>query len=227
MTRTRYSVLGFDLDGTLVDTAGEIAEAANLALRDLGLACRTPTEVANLIGVGGRQLMRDLVRTTAADATGDGAAADEDLAYHRFAHHYAATVGTSCRAYASAGPALARLRAAGIRLACVTNKEEGFSRSVLAACGMQDAFDLLVAGDTLAVKKPDARVLAHVVAMLGGEPARTAHVGDSRIDVAAARNAGVAAWAVPYGYNRGEPIERARPDRTFGSLGEVADYVLG
>ncbi len=227
MTGTRYSILGFDLDGTLIDTAGEIAEAANLALRDLGLARRTPTEVANLIGVGGRQLMHDLVRTTPGDAIGDRAVTDEDLAYRRFAHHYAATVGTSCRAYPSAGPALARLRAGGLRLACVTNKEERFSRSVLAACGMQDAFDLLVAGDTLAVKKPDARVLAHVVAMLGGEPARTAHVGDSRIDVAAAQNAGVAAWVVPYGYNRGEPIEQARPDRVFASLDEVADYVLG
>ncbi len=70
-------------------------------------------------------------------------------------------------------------------------------------------------------------MLAHVIATFGGTRESTAHVGDSRTDIESARNAGVAAWAVPYGYNRGEPIENARPDRLFRDLGEVADHVLG
>ena len=113
-----------------------------------------------------------------------------------------------------------------MRLACVTNKEARYSERVLVACGLAGAFDLLVSGDTLVAKKPDPLVLQHVMNTLGATRESTAHVGDSRIDVEAARNAGVAAWAVPYGYNRGEPIERARPDRIFRDLGAVADLVL-
>ncbi|MBP9199194.1 MAG: HAD hydrolase-like protein, partial [Gemmatimonadales bacterium] len=66
-----------------------------------------------------------------------------------------------------------------------------------------------------------------VVQVLGGELSRSAHVGDSAIDVQAARNAGVAAWAVPYGYNGGAPITAADPDRVFPGLLDVADFALG
>jgi phosphoglycolate phosphatase len=70
-------------------------------------------------------------------------------------------------------------------------------------------------------------VLRHVVDTLQGEIHRTAHVGDSSIDVQAARNAGVAAWAVPYGYNAGVPIAQANPQRIFAGLLQVAEYVTG
>ncbi|HEU4458918.1 MAG TPA: HAD-IA family hydrolase, partial [Methylibium sp.] len=82
-------------------------------------------------------------------------------------------------------------------------------------------------GDTLPYKKPDGRVLRHVAQALDASLEGTAHVGDSSIDVAAARNAGVAAWAVPYGYNAGTPVADSKPDRLFESLAEVADHVLG
>lgn len=167
------------------------------------------------------------MREIAAEPGAPAFATDTGAVLRRFAHHYAATAGTACRAYPHALDAIERLRHAGVRLACVTNKEARYSQSVLAACGMQDMFELLIGGDTLAFKKPDGRVLAHAIAVLGGEAGSTAHVGDSRTDVEAARNAGVAAWAVPYGYNRGEPIESARPDRLFRDLGAVADHMLG
>ena len=184
-------------------------------------------EIAKLIGAGAKELMLALLRQLAADDRSAGVVVDPGRALELFTRHYAATAGTTCRAYPSARDALARLRLAGVRLACVTNKEERYSRSVLAACAMDGAFDLLVAGNTLAVKKPDARVLGHVIATLVGERASTVHVGDSRTDVEAARNAGVAAWVVPYGYNRGVPIEESMPDLICRDLGEVADRVLG
>lgn len=182
--------------------------------------------ITKLIGAGTRELMLGLLREIAAES-GTGAEVDKEAVLQRFVHHYAATAGTTCRAYPQALDAIERLRKAGVRLACVTNKEGRYSKSVLRACAMQDLFQLLIAGDSLAFKKPDGRVLAHVIATLGGMRESTAHVGDSRTDIEAARNAGVAAWAVPYGYNRGEPIESARPDLLFRNLGEVADHVLG
>ncbi len=140
--------------------------------------------------------------------------------------HYAATTGTSARPYRGTCEALERLRAAGVRLACVTNKELQHAHRVLEVTGLQPYFTLTVGGDSLPVKKPDAAVLRHVVAALGGEPARAGHVGDSRIDVEAARNAGLAAWAVPYGYSAGVPIAAAGPERVFPDLLQLADFVL-
>ena len=84
----------------------------------------------------------------------------------------------------------------------------------------------MVGGDTLPEKKPHASVLRHVAATLQVGVDHCAHVGDSAVDVQAARNAGMAAWAVPYGYNAGVPIADARPDRLFKTLPEVAEHVL-
>jgi phosphoglycolate phosphatase len=222
----RYRLLSFDLDGTLVDTAGEIAEAANRTLEEFGLPCQPGDVIARHIGLGTRELMLGLLRFLAGGHGPAVDALDRDAVLLRFSHHYAETAGTACRPYPQALQALQVLRQAGLRLACVTNKEERFSRIVLAACGLAGAFDLLVGGDSLDARKPDARVLRHVIEVFDATAATTAHVGDSRIDVEAARNAGVAAWAVPYGYNGGEPIERANPDRLFRDLGEVAAFAL-
>jgi phosphoglycolate phosphatase len=222
MTAARPSLLSFDLDGTLVDTAGEIAEAANLALQDLGLAPRPPAAIEKLIGAGTRELMLRLLRS-APDAP---RAVDPAAALARFAFHYTAVAGSSCKPYEGCIDALERLRAGGVRLACLTNKDERYSRSVLEAVRIDRFFEVLVGGDTLPVRKPDPRVVEHLLAEMRAGASTLAHVGDSATDVQTARNAGIAAWVVPYGYNGGEPIESARPDRVFASLVEIADFVL-
>ena len=214
---TRYRLLCFDLDGTLVDTAAEIAEAVQSAFASCGLAPPSLDDVTRRIGGGARSMIDRLV---------DGRRADVDALLAQYEHRYAGIAGRACRPYPGVPDALARLRAAGVRLACVTNKAAGFSERVLVGCGLGQSFDLLVGGDTLAVRKPDGRVLRHVVDALGGTLATTAHVGDSRTDIEAARNAGVSAWAVPYGYNGGEPVASADPDRLFDDLAGVADFVL-
>lgn len=94
------------------------------------------------------------------------------------------------------------------------------------AAGQDDPFDLVVGGDPLPARKPDRAVLDPVVRHFGAAHAETAHVGDSRTDMDAARNAGVSAWGVPWGYDAGDPIESAQPHRIFGSLPDVAGYVL-
>ena len=113
-----------------------------------------------------------------------------------------------------------------MRLACVTNKELRHARPVLLAARLDNLFELVVGGDSLPQKKPHSSVLRYVVETLNGDTRRAAHVGDSSIDIEAARNAGVAAWAVPYGYNAGVPIADSKPQHIFPGLMEVAEYVL-
>ena len=223
------ALLCIDLDGTLVDSAGEIAEAANRALAGIGLARQPEHVIAGFIGAGGRELMLRLLRHLGDTGAADSpvSAADREAAVRAFADHYATLAGTSCRAYPGVAGALRRLQAAGVRLACVTNKDEREAKAVLEHVGLLGFFDALVGGDTVGVKKPDARMIRHAIGLLGGTRERTAHLGDSQTDVATARNAGVAAWVVPYGYNGGQPIEGAGADREFADLAAVADEVIG
>ncbi len=228
-----YRLLSFDLDGTLVDTAAEIAYAANQTLADAGLAPRTLDDITLRIGGGARLLMHGLLTDTTAaaqrasmqDGGAQSARMDIDALLLRFEHHYARIAGTLAQPYPGCAVTLGQLRQAGIRLACVTNKEQGFAQQVLQATRLDGFFELLVGGDTLSHKKPHASVLDHVRRVFDCQLLQMAHVGDSRIDVQAARNTGIAAWAVSFGYNAGEPIAASLPDQLFDTLPAIAHHV--
>ncbi len=227
-----YSLLSFDLDGTLVDTASEIAYAANQTLADAGLPAQSLDHITRRIGGGAVVLMRGLladatqaVAVASASPLAGGLDDETQRLLHRFEHHYAQVAGTLARPYPGCVETLEQLRRDGVRLACVTNKEQVFAEQVLRATGLDSYFELLVGGDTLAQKKPHPEVLGHVRRVFDCPADRMAHVGDSRIDVQAARNAGVAAWAVSFGYNAGEPIAAASPDQLFDTLPAIARHV--
>jgi phosphoglycolate phosphatase len=222
----QYTHLSFDLDGTLVDTAREIATAVNGALAEFGVAERPVDEITLLIGGGAHELMRRLLERIEAERPLASTPLPVDDVLARLDDHYAETAGTTGLPYADCIDSLQRLRVAGVRLVCLTNKEERFARRVLQQTRLDRYFELLIGGDTLAHKKPHAGVIHHVLQQLGASAERFAHVGDSRTDVETARNAAVAAWAVPYGYNAGEPIAAAQPDRLFASLAEMTRHVL-
>ena len=222
----RYTHLSFDLDGTLVDTAEEIAEAVNRTLAEFGVAARPTEEVTLLIGGGAHELMRRLVHQVQRERPKGATPLPIDDVLARLDDHYAETAGTTGRPYADCVDSLRRLRSAGVRLVCLTNKEERFARRVLQQTKLDGYFELLIGGDTLNHKKPHRGVIDHVLQKLGGRPERFAHIGDSRTDVETARNAAVAAWAVPYGYNAGEPIAAAHPDLLFENLAAVASHVI-
>ncbi|WP_374563072.1 HAD-IA family hydrolase [Ideonella sp.] len=221
-----YDLISFDLDGTLVDSAAEIAEAANRALQDHGIARRPVHEITLLIGAGTRELMLKLLARAFLDQPALADRTDVDAVLASLDRHYAQTAGSSAAPYSGARAALVQLKHAGVKLACVSNKELRHLTRVLQATRLDAYFDLVVGGDSYEHKKPHAGVLTRVALELRVDTARMAHVGDSALDVQAARNAGVAAWAVPYGYNAGQPIEDAQPQRIFCNLLEVAAHAL-
>lgn len=221
-----YDLVSFDLDGTLVDTAEEIAVAANRALEAHGMTPRTLAEITGLIGDGSRQLMLKLLARILLERPGLADTVRPDAVLQTFDEQLSIASGRAGAAYAGARDALQRLRDGGVRLACVTNKELHHACRVLQAAQLDNLFELVVGGDSLPQKKPHPSVLRYVVETLHCDTRRAAHVGDSATDVEAARNAGVAAWAVPYGYNAGVPIAEAGPERVFAALSEVAEHVL-
>jgi phosphoglycolate phosphatase len=221
-----YTHLSFDLDGTLVDTAAEIAAAVNGALAEFGVAARPVEEITLLIGGGAHELMRRLLERIESERPPGATPLPVADVLERLDDHYAETAGTVGRPYDDCIDSLQRLRVAGVRLVCLTNKEERFARRVLQQTRLDRYFELLIGGDTLAHKKPHAGVIEHVLRQTGARATQFAHVGDSRTDVETARNASVAAWAVPYGYNAGEPIAASMPDRLFANLSDIVRHVL-
>jgi phosphoglycolate phosphatase len=221
------TALSFDLDGTLVDTAPEIAEAVNRLLAEFHLPLLSEDLIARQIGAGIEVLLQRVVDELRFIDPAGVARIPFARLMQRLRVHYDATAGVRVCAYPGAVGALAALKSHGVRLACLTNKDSHYAARVLRTNGLDEFFDLLIGGDSLPVRKPDAGAVRHVLGSFGVAPDQFAHVGDSATDVAAARNAGVAAWVLPHGYNCGVPIRLARPDRIFDSLAALAAHVLG
>jgi phosphoglycolate phosphatase len=209
----------FDLDGTLVETAPEICDAVNDTLLAMDLAPVAQPLVERWIGHGtGHLLLLALAHASARPAS---EVRDSELwcaAQARFAQAYERRCGTTSRLYPQARQVLQRLAEGGVRRALVTNKEQRFTLPLLRRHGLGGLFDRIVCGDTLPTRKPDPAGVLDCLRGFGLPPGRAVFVGDSAIDVATARNAGVRAWALTHGYNMGEPIAAARPDRLLDGL---------
>ncbi len=214
-----FDLVMFDLDGTLIETAPEIADATNDTLAQFGLAQVTQQQVNDWIGHGTQTL---LVQALAASRQTSQAAVRqaEDFAAisAAFVVHYGQRCGTRSHLYPQVREVLHTLKAQGVKLAVVTNKEDRYTQVVLDAHRLAPLFDRVISGDTLPTKKPDPAGIAVCLAQFGVDRARALFVGDSSIDVATARNAGVAVWALPYGYNMGQPIEACHPDRVIADF---------
>jgi len=213
----------YDLDGTLLDTADEIAQAVNLTLNEFGLESVSVDQVRNWIGHGTGWLMKRAweEQKGSADAVSD---ADWDKVMKRFVHHYEATAGTTSTPFPHVLETLRKARDYGVKQAVVTNKERRFADRILEKHGLTDQFDLVICGDSLSVKKPNPAVITHCLNTLGATQGESLFIGDSEIDVSTAKAAGVMCWAVPYGYNLGRPISEAMPDRIVPDIREVPNF---
>jgi phosphoglycolate phosphatase len=190
----RLDAVVFDLDGTLVDTAPDIAAALAAAFRPSGLRPPGADAVRTMVGDGARVLI-----ARALAAAGD-ATADVEALYARFLAWYVSQPCRDSRLYDGALDLLDELAARGVRSGICTNKPQGPTDGLLEALGIRDRFDSVIGGDALPWRKPDPRHLTAVLDRLGAAPDRAVMVGDSRNDVAAARAAGIPAVLVSFGY---------------------------
>lgn len=222
-----FDLVMFDLDGTLVETAPEICDAVNDTLRQFGLPEVGQKQVSNWIGHGTRKLLvQALAYSQEVTVEVVRGSARLPLIAAAFDAHYQSRCGTRSHLYPQVRETLVSLRAQGVKLAVVTNKEGRYTQIVLEARQLLPLLDCVVSGDTLASKKPNPAGIESCLGRFGVPRHRALFVGDSSIDVAAARNAGIAVWLLPYGYNMGHPIAACAPDRVIESCAALLDPVI-
>lgn len=207
---TRLAI--FDLDGTLVDSVEDLAASVNHALGVVGLPRRDLDEIRGFVGEGARLLLERAVAPRA-DLVEPALAA--------WREHYEDHCLDRTRLY----PGIAALVAgAGRTLAVHTNKPGALARKILDGLGLRSRFALVLGGDE-APRKPDPAGVRLIQARVGAAPEETVFVGDSLVDLATARAAGVRHVAVTWGLVPGADLVRAGATELAGSAGELARWV--
>lgn len=225
MNTTLYDAAIIDLDGTMVDTLGDFAEALNRMLRELELPPIAPQHIERMVGKGSEHLLHSVLNHVLGQAGKAPTAIEIEALYARawpsYQRHYLAINGQFAGIYPGVMEGLQALRGAGLRLACLTNKPTDFAVPLLRSKGLDGFFERVFGGDAFERKKPDPLPLLKTCAALDTVPARTLMVGDSCNDAQAARAAGCPVVLVTYGYNHGEPVTGVDADGWIGSLQEL------
>ena len=199
----------FDLDGTLVDSVGDLAWCGNEMLRELEIPVRDQQAARNWVGNGLERFVKRVL-------TNDMSAEPDEVLFRSgleiFSKLYGDHTSDHSELYPGAMETLESLSNLELHLACVTNKPEPFTSRLIADMGLDRFFELVVAGDTTPRIKPDPMPLHYAADYFGFDHQACLMVGDSSNDVLAARAAGFAVVAVPYGYNHGKDIRQSSPD---------------
>jgi phosphoglycolate phosphatase len=221
VSKFKVKAVMIDLDGTLVHTAPEIAQAANHMLVAMGKSELTAEQVQGFIGEGAQVLIkRCLNHTCKVEPTSELLEKAQPL----FFEAYAKVVAES-QPYPSAIEALIAIKAAGFKLACITNKPATFTLPLLEQSKLLPYFDLVVSGDTLQKKKPDPDQILYICEQFGIPVNESLLIGDSKTDVEAARNAGCYVFTVPYGYNQGYSMEIGAVDALIDHIGDAVELI--
>lgn len=226
---TGISVVLFDLDGTLIDTVDEIADAINDAVAPLKPGKRIERAlVQSWVGNGAAMSFKRALRHCGVEESVLQREFDArwDCFYEAYAHH----CGTNSQPYAGVMACLQALQQANYRMGVVTNKEDAFTHKAIAAQDMQRYFDVVIAGNTLPVNKPDPQMLLTAFDRLGEDHRQGLFVGDSIVDLQTGAAAGVRTWAVTYGYHHGEfdrPLPAAtQPERFVDGFDEIRQLLV-
>ena len=225
LDRSTLDAAMVDLDGTLVDTLGDFAEALNRMLRELALPAIAPEAIETMVGKGSEHLLRSVLKHVLTQAGRALTAIETEALYGRawpsYQAHYLAINGQFAEVYPGAREGLEALQRAGLPLACLTNKPASFALPLLRAKGLDGFFAHVFGGDAFETKKPDPLPLLRTCEALGSLPERTLMVGDSSNDARAARAAGCPVVLVTYGYNHGEPVQQVDADGWVDSLAQL------
>ena len=212
-----FDTVAFDLDGTLADTAPDLAAALNHTLGRLGRPEVDPQSVRHLVGHGARALLRKALG-------GDDTLIEDVLPI--YLDFYAAHICVGTTLYPGLEDAMDALAARGVKLAICTNKPERLTHLLVDALGWRGRFAAIVGADTLAVRKPDPLPLLEAIARAGGakDGRRAAFVGDSITDAETARAAGVPFVAVSFGFSD-RPVEALGADAVIDDYAELIEVL--
>ncbi|MDR6787091.1 phosphoglycolate phosphatase [Sphingomonas sp. BE138] len=215
MTSFPFPIVGFDLDGTLLDTSGDLAAALNHALVSAGRPTLPVERVKPMIGGGARHMLAQGMA-----ATGGCSEAELDVLQARLLDHYRTNIAVFTRPFPHAMDALDRLANMGVTLAVVTNKLESLARQILDELALTARFATIIGGDTMGPGngKPSRMPIDAMVARCGG--GRAAFVGDSIYDITAAHAAGLPAIACSFGFLM-QPVEELGADAVIDGFDDL------
>ena len=212
----------FDLDGTLADTAPDLVATLNTLLLRENLPRQKIETARPFVGAGARRLLECGFAAAGAPLQEPRASA----LLGDFLERYEAHIADETRLFPGAERSLDLFLGAGFRLAVCTNKTERLAQLLLKRLGVADRFRAICGRETFAHMKPDGRALLSTIERAEGDPARAVMVGDSRTDVAAARNAGAPVVAVDFGYSD-PPVATFQPDRLISHFDELWEAATG
>jgi phosphoglycolate phosphatase len=210
--------VGFDLDGTLIDTLPDLATAINAMLIRLEHSVLTQAKIRTLVGDGAEPLVE---RALAAGRRDGVRAAPVGEALALFKEIYSAQMFRDSRLYPAVIPTLEALRAAGLALFCVTNKDGALAQPLMREAGLEPHMAFTIGSHTRQERKPSPAMLLRAAAQLGIPPAQMLYVGDSAIDMEAAHAAGCGAIAASYGYDERIRTGAGSPDALIARFGDL------
>ncbi len=224
MTEISFEIIGFDLDGTLLDTSMELAASLNHALDSAGRPQVDAKSVRSLVGMGARHMLE-----MALEQSGSS---DKEMVKGLMPvliDHYEANLGKNAPAFAGLLQAMDALQDQGIKLAVVTNKFESLAVKLLTNVGMVDRFVTVIGGDTMGKgrSKPERDPIDEMIRRCGGVVDQTpaAFIGDSIFDIKAAQNAGIANVAVSFGFLH-QPVEELGADAIIDHYDELMPTLI-
>ena len=231
MSEPQDKLLALDLDGTLVDSAPDIAHCLGTALEAIGYAQPGEARTRAWIGDGLETLIARAIAHGGGGTHNESAVGGDrrhQAALAAFLACYADNLFVRSRLYPGVLPALDELSTRGYRLCCITNKRFAFSDELLVQAGIRDRFELLLGGDSLAEKKPSPLPLTTAAEALRVAPSAATLVGDSHQDLRAARDAGFGFVLATYGYGKVDETELGTSPRirTFAELPALMVPVL-
>ncbi|SEL68358.1 phosphoglycolate phosphatase [Colwellia chukchiensis] len=223
------TLLLFDLDGTLVDSAPDLAAALNQMLVALGFKSFAEKLVRTWVGNGAQTLVERALHHAISNQVQETEQANDiavNTALAIFLQNYQQNLCVNSVLYPGVKATLLALKKHGYRLAIVTNKPIAFVEPILIGLGLNDLFELLLGGDSLAERKPHPLPLLHCCDQLNNKVEHCIMIGDSKNDILAARAANMASIGVSYGYNYGEDIRDYQPDWCLDTFSELVPLLI-